>query len=191
MIEERPDESRNSAAEDRGKALETVVPLYTEEMSVSKRVVPKSRVQVSRVTRQQEQLVDELLGREHVEIDRTAIDKPIDAMPSVREEGDTIIVPVVEEVLIIERLLVLKEEVRIRRIREEERHQEHITIRKQEAIVTRSPKDEEQQPRVLKLELSKEKRNNHVIRKNRNFVRHGGTRRGSQTQSGGRGLSGQ
>jgi len=60
-------------------------------------------------------------------------------MPAVREEGDTIIVPIVEEVLVIERRLFLKEEVRIRRVRSTERHQESVIIRHQEAVVTRLP----------------------------------------------------
>jgi uncharacterized protein (TIGR02271 family) len=120
---------------------ETVIPLFEEELSVSKRVVPTSRVQVSRVTNSHEQLVDELLSREQVEVERVPIGKPIDAMPSVREEGDCIIVPVVEEVLKIERLLVLKEEVRIRRVKGTERYQERVTLRKQEAVVNRLPID--------------------------------------------------
>ena len=120
---------------------ETVIPLFEEELSVSKRVVPTSRVQVSRVTHSHEQLVDELLSREQVEVERVPIGKPIDAMPSVREEGDCIIVPVVEEVLKIERLLVLKEEVRIRRVKGSERYQERVTLRKQEAVVNRLPID--------------------------------------------------
>lgn len=121
---------------------ETVIPLFQEELSVSKRVVPTSRVQVSRVTHSHEQLVDELLEREQVEVERVAIDKPIDRMPSVREEGDCLIFPVVEEVLNIQRVLVLKEEVRVRRVKGTERYQERVTLRKQEAVVNRLPIDE-------------------------------------------------
>jgi uncharacterized protein (TIGR02271 family) len=121
---------------------ETVLPLFQEEISVSKRVVPTSRVQVSRVTQTHEQLVDELLEREQVEVERVAIDKPIDRIPSVRQEEDCIIFPVVEEVLKIERVLMLKEEVRIRRVKGTERYQERVTLRKQEAAVNRLPIDE-------------------------------------------------
>ena len=129
-------------AEDSPETDEIVVPLYAEEVSVSKRVVPESRVQVSRVTHEQEQLIDELLAREHVEIDRVAIGHPVDTMPAVREEDGMIIVPVVEEVLTIERRLILKEEVRIRKVRDKERHQERVTVRKQEAIITRLPMED-------------------------------------------------
>jgi uncharacterized protein (TIGR02271 family) len=121
---------------------ETVIPLFQEELSVSKRVVPTSRVQVSRVTHSHEQLVDELLEREQVEVERVAIDKPIDRMPSVREEGDCLIFPVVEEVLSIQRVLMLKEEVRVRRVKGTERYQERVTLRTQEAVVNRLPIDE-------------------------------------------------
>jgi uncharacterized protein (TIGR02271 family) len=120
-------------------ARETVVPLFSEEVSVSKRVVPRSRVRVSRTTHQRDELVELPLARERVEVERVAIGRPIDAVPPVREEGDTIIVPVVEEVLVVERRLVLKEEVRIRRIHETELHQERVTLRTQEAAITRAP----------------------------------------------------
>jgi stress response protein YsnF len=138
---------------------ETVIPLFEEELSVSRRVVPTSRVQVSRVTHSHEQLVDELLERERVEVERVAIDKPIDHMPSVREEGDCLIFPVVEEVLKIERVLMLKEEVRIRRVKGTERYQERVTLRKQEAVVNRLPIDETTAQQANHREVSDAKEN--------------------------------
>jgi len=136
-----------------------VIPLFEEELSVSRRVVPISRVQVSRVTHNHEHLVDELLERERVEVERVAIDKPIDRMPSVREEGDCLIFPVVEEVLKIERVLVLKEEVRIRRVKGTERYQERVTLRKQEAVVNRLPIDETTTQQANHREVSDAKEN--------------------------------
>jgi uncharacterized protein (TIGR02271 family) len=137
-----PNELERTTEVDNTEAGEIVLPLLTEEISVSKRTVEKGRVQVSRTTRQREELVDELLAREQVEIERTAIDKQIDAMPPVREEGDTIIIPLVEEVLVVERRLVLKEEVRIRRVHGTERYQEHVTLRQHEATIKRLPAQE-------------------------------------------------
>lgn len=124
------------ASDDKGRV---VVPLLSEELSVTKEKRETGRVRVTTVTRQREELVDELLAREQVEVERVAIGKPIDIIPSIREDGDTIVVPIVEEVLVVERRLVLKEEVRVRRTRSTERHQERVTLRKQEAMVTRFP----------------------------------------------------
>ena len=118
---------------------ESTLPLLAEEVAVSKQVVETGRVQVARVTHEREQLIDELLARETVEINRTRIGQHVDAMPPVREEGDTVVIPIVEEVLVVERRLFLKEEVRIRRVRSTERHQESVTLRHQEAVVTRLP----------------------------------------------------
>ena len=118
---------------------ETVIPLAAEEIEVSKQVVETGRVQVARVTHEREQLIDELLAHETVEIDRTPIGRQVDATPTIREEGDTIVIPIVEEVLVVERRLLLKEEVRVRRVRSTERHQESVTLRHHEAVVTRLP----------------------------------------------------
>ena len=121
------------------RAAETVLPLLAEEVAVSKRVVDTGRVQVTRVTHEREQLIDELLAQETAEIERTPIGRQVDTMPAVREEGDTIVVPIIEEVLVVERRLFLKEEVRIRRVRSTQRHQETVTLRHHEAVVTRLP----------------------------------------------------
>jgi uncharacterized protein (TIGR02271 family) len=118
---------------------ETVVSLLTEDISVAKQKVETGRVKVSTVTHEHAELVDELLAREHVEIEHKPIGKPIEAIPAVREEGDTTIIPIVEEVLFIERRLFLKEEVLVRRVHETERYQERVMLRRQEAVVTHVP----------------------------------------------------
>ena len=133
-VQSRTDDDRTP-----DKAGETVIPLLAEEIAVSKQVVETGRVQVARVTHEREQLIDELLTHETVEIDRTPIGRQVNAMPAIREEGDTVVIPIIEEVLVIERRLLLKEEVRVRRVRSTERHQESVTLRHHEAVVTRLP----------------------------------------------------
>jgi stress response protein YsnF len=118
---------------------EVVVPLSEEQVSIAKRRIVTGRVQVSRVTREHEQLLDETLAREQVEVERTPIGKVVEVAPNVREEGDTIIIPIVEEILVVERRLLLKEEVRVRRVRSGESHRERVMLRRQEAIITRDP----------------------------------------------------
>jgi uncharacterized protein (TIGR02271 family) len=125
---------------------ETVIPLLEEELSVAKRVVETARVRVSRVTHDHQQLVDELLSHEKVEVERVPIDRPVEAMPSIRQEGEVTIIPVVEEVLKVERCLVLKEEVHIRRVKTTERHQEQVTLRKQEVLVSRTQIEQSEVP---------------------------------------------
>lgn len=127
----------NNEAGDRTLPNQTV-PMHAEEISVSRRQVAGDRVQVSTVTREEERLVDEQLTHERIEVERVPIGRPVDAAPPVREEGDTTIMSVVEEIVVVERRLILKEEVHIRRVRVSERHRETVMVRKQDATVTRT-----------------------------------------------------
>jgi uncharacterized protein (TIGR02271 family) len=135
---------------------QVVVPLFREEASLARQRVITRRVQVSTVSRQHEEIVEALLTRESVEIERTPLDQPVDCVPPVRHEGDTIIIPVVEEVLIVERRLVLKEEVRVRRVRTTEKHQERVQLRRQEVMVTRDADAREEAARNLATETKQQ-----------------------------------
>ena len=115
--------------------------LVTEELAVAKEKVETGRVRISTRTHEREALIDETLARERVEIETVPLGLQVDAVPEVRQEGDTTIVPVVEEVLVVERRLMLKEEIRIKRVRTTEHHQEKVMLRHQEAVVTRDRDD--------------------------------------------------
>jgi len=115
-----------------------VVPLLSEEISVSRRIVETGVVKVSTVTRGREVLVDEPVVHERVEVERIPVGRFVDAFPDVREEGDTTIIPVIEEVIVVEKRLRLKEEVHLRRVRVTDQHQELVVVREQDAIITRN-----------------------------------------------------
>jgi uncharacterized protein (TIGR02271 family) len=122
---------------------QVVVPLHAEEFTVAKQQIVTGRARISTVTRRREELVEELLAHERVEIERTPVGKPLQHVPAIREEGDTLIIPVVEEVLVVQRRLVLKEEIRVRRVRTTERHQERVDLRQQDAVIARFPAQEQ------------------------------------------------
>ena len=113
------------------------LPLYAETLVVTRRKT-HGTVRVSTVTHEHEQLVDEALTHERVEVEHVPIGRTVEAVPPIREEGDTTIFPVVEEVVVVERRLVLKEEIRVRRLRSTERHQEAVRLRTQDAVITRT-----------------------------------------------------
>lgn len=116
---------------------EVVLPLHEEQASITKQQFVTGRVRVSRVTHERGQFLNEALVLEQIEIDRTPIGKPIEAMPPIRQEGDVIVIPIVEEILVVERRLVLQEEVRVRRVRTSKNHGERVVLRRQEAVVSR------------------------------------------------------
>ncbi len=118
---------------------EATLRLLAEDLSVDRTVVETGRVRVRTVTRTREEAVDVPLVRENYEVTRVPVGRVVEAMPPVRQEGDTMVMPVVEEIVVTERRLVLREEVHIRRVRTTEQHQESVTLRYQEAEVTRLP----------------------------------------------------
>ena len=111
--------------------------LLAEELSVAKETVETGRLRVSKQTRTREAFIDENLRSEHAEIETIPIGRQIFEMPSVRHEGDTIIIPIVEEVLHTERRLILKEEIKITRRQKTEQFHDRVTLRYQEAVITR------------------------------------------------------
>ena len=59
-------------------------------------------------------------------------------MPATRVDGNTTIIPIVEEVIYTEKHLILKEEIRVTRRRTTEHFHDTVTLRHQEAVVTRN-----------------------------------------------------
>jgi len=135
---ETEDETKSAVERPRDVA---TLPLFAEELSVAKETRETGRVRISTHTHEREALIDEDLARERVEIETVPIGRRIDAAPEVRQEGGTTIIPVVAERLVVERQVVLKEEIRVRRVRTTERHQEKVALRHQEAVITRYRQD--------------------------------------------------
>ena len=119
---------------DRG---EDAIPLAEETATVSVRRVATRRVEVRTVTDTFEDTVRAALVEETVEVTRVPIDRQVETAPAIRTEGDLTVVPVLEEILIVEKRLVLKEEIHIRRTRRTEHVETPVTLRRQRAVVER------------------------------------------------------
>lgn len=116
---------------------EVVVPVVAEEIAVSKRKVETGRVRIRKTIRTIEQVVDEPLLLEEVVVERVPVGRAIGAPIEPRQEGDTLIVPILEEVLVVEKRLILKEELRITRRRAEHHAPQTVTLRTEEAAIER------------------------------------------------------
>jgi hypothetical protein len=80
------------------------------------------------------------VGTDRVEVERVAVDQQVDAPPKVRQEGDTLVVPVVEEVLVVTKRYRIIEEVRVTRYRDiqtetfrEDLRREVVTVTEEDA----------------------------------------------------------
>jgi stress response protein YsnF len=116
------------------------VPVIAEELAIGTRTVDTGRgVRVHKTVVEQPVTIDERLARDEVEIRHVPVDRIVapDEAPANRYEGDTLIVPVLEEVLVVERRVRIKEELHITRIRREDHHQEEIVLKAEQVSVER------------------------------------------------------
>jgi len=113
------------------------VPVVEERAVVRKRKKVTGAVRVRTLVHRHEEVVDRPLAVETVEVERVPLDRWVEAPVPVRQEGDTTIVTLHEEVVVVERRLRATEEVRITR-RTSTRHvEERVTLRREEAAVER------------------------------------------------------
>ena len=113
------------------------LPVAEEEVRVEKRVVQTGKVRIKTIVESRDEVVREALKSERAEITHVQVDREVQTVPDVRTEGDTTIIPVVEEVLIVEKRLLLKEEIHVRRTHSEENIEAPVTLRKQKVVVER------------------------------------------------------
>lgn len=109
-----------------------VVPLIAEEIKVGRRTVETGGVRVHKTVREDVKTIDEPIVREHLDIKRVEINQYVETAPAVRYEGDVMIVPVLEEVVITQKRLLLREELRIVKRREEISNPQQFTLRREE-----------------------------------------------------------
>jgi len=123
-----------------------VIPLVEETLHVEKREVSTGKVRVRTLVDTVEEHARATLSEETVEVTRVPIGTVVDKAPSVRVDGDLTVVPVLEEVLFVEKRLVLAEEIHIRRRVKREDVEVPVSLRKQRAIIEPSPPDDVQTP---------------------------------------------
>lgn len=111
------------------------IPVLEEEVVVGKRLVETGVTRVDIKVHRVEQVVREQLQKERVEVERVTINRIVDRPVATRTEGDVTIIPVMEEVLVVEKKLRLKEEIHIRQLRETVTHSQKEVVRKEEAVV--------------------------------------------------------
>jgi uncharacterized protein (TIGR02271 family) len=111
------------------------IPVLEEELKVGKRRVETGSTKVSIGVREIEEVIEQPLIDEKVEVTRVAIDRFIDRPAETRTEGEVTIVPVMEEVLVVEKKLRLKEELHIIRTAQTRVQTHKDTLYKEEVTV--------------------------------------------------------
>jgi uncharacterized protein (TIGR02271 family) len=118
---------------------ELVVPIVEEQVVVETRTVETGRIQIQKTIQERVEVIDQPLFEEEVQIERVAINRPITEAVTPHYEGDTLIIPLVEEVLVVQKQLVLREEVHIKKVRKELHEPQEVRLRTEAVNVVRAP----------------------------------------------------
>jgi uncharacterized protein (TIGR02271 family) len=114
-----------------------VLPVIAEELDVQNRIVESGRVRIRKVAHEREELVDPPLQRDEVVVAHVPINRVVEGPIPVRYEGETMIVSRLEEVLVIETRLLLREELHITTRRTDTHQPARVTRRREDVTIER------------------------------------------------------
>jgi uncharacterized protein (TIGR02271 family) len=115
------------------------IPVLEETLRVDKTVSETDRVFIRTSVLERTEYADLELHSGEAIIERVPLNLLVDAPPAIRQEGDTIIAPVVEEIMVVEKRLLLKEEIHIRRQQVVQLIRQPVRLRSEEVSLERQP----------------------------------------------------
>jgi uncharacterized protein (TIGR02271 family) len=119
-----------------------VLPVIEERVHIERELVETGRVRVVRQVHEAEEEIRVAVQHDEVHVERVPLNVTLPAgapTPVTRYEGDTMIIPVLREVAVVETRLLLVEELRITKQQLATQHVETVHLRKEELTVERIP----------------------------------------------------
>ncbi|MBV9761592.1 MAG: DUF2382 domain-containing protein [Acidobacteriaceae bacterium] len=116
---------------------EVVIPVIGEELSADAVPVATGGIRVTKRVHSHEEVIEQELQKSHVEVKRVKTERVVDGPQPVRRVGNTLIVPVVSEVLRIEKQWVMTEEIHLTEVKESETVQNKISLNRETAQIER------------------------------------------------------
>lgn len=111
------------------------IPVIEEQLVVGKKLIDTGKVIISKSVTEHNEAIDIPLMHESVCVEHIPVNQYVETEPSIRYEGDTMIIPILREVLVKRILLV--EEVHVTKQRVQTNRTENITLRQEVVQVER------------------------------------------------------
>ena len=116
---------------------DVVVPVVTEELHADAVPVVTGGVRVTKRVQTHEETLEQELRKSHAEVKRVAVNRVVDGPQPARRSGNTLIIPVVSEVLRVEKQWVVTEEIHITQSEDIETVQQTVPVSREEAQIER------------------------------------------------------
>ena len=132
---DQPVENVPANPDPRGK--ETVIPVVHEKVSIKKRVIDRDRIRITKHVKQEEQSIAVPLDHEEIDIQTKHINQYVEDIPeAVRYEGDTMILSILKEEVVVRTLLEKEIHITKKKVQTQDKHT--VTLRKEEVIIEHS-----------------------------------------------------
>jgi uncharacterized protein (TIGR02271 family) len=116
-----------------------IIPVLEEQLKVGKKVIETAHVRLSKTVNESIESFEIPLKEEEIVVTRVPKNELVDTMPAaLRYEGDVMIIPVLKEVAVVEKRIMLVEEIHVSKKQTEKTETTEVTIRKEEVKVTRN-----------------------------------------------------
>ncbi|MBD2755774.1 YsnF/AvaK domain-containing protein [Spirosoma validum] len=115
------------------------IPLIEEQLQVGTQTVETGRVTLTKTVHETDEVVTVPLQQEEYAVERIALNQYVNELPITRQEGDTTIYPVVKEVLVVQKRLLLVEEIRVTRQQTQTEETQTVRLRREDITVERTP----------------------------------------------------
>lgn len=130
----------NTSIENQVPGQSLSIPVIEEQVQIGKQVIETGKVFISKKVHEEQTNIDVPLLHEEHDIERIPVNQylNIDATPpAMRYEGDTVIIPVLREEVVVQKRLVLVEELRITKRQVQTSATEQVLLRREEVTVER------------------------------------------------------
>jgi uncharacterized protein (TIGR02271 family) len=116
---------------------DVVVPVFNEELHADAIPVQTGGVRVVKHVEGHDEVLEQELRKGRVEVKRVKTERVVDGPQPVQRVGNTLVVPVVSEVLHVEKRWVVTEEIHLTQIEERETVQQTVTVNEEQAEIQR------------------------------------------------------
>lgn len=123
--------------EDSGQEETLLIPLLEEQLHVDKQLVETGKVLITKTVQEELQTVQIPLTSETIEIERIELNQYVEETPLTRQEGNTTIYPVLKEVLVVQKRLMLVEEIRVTRKQTQTQQTQSVSLRREDVRIER------------------------------------------------------
>ncbi len=110
---------------------DVVVPVFAEELHADAVPVETGGVRVTKRLETHDEVLAQELRKTHVDVKRVRTDRVVDGPQPMRREGNILIVPVVSEVLRIEKQWVVTEEIHITQTEERNTVEQRVQVNRE------------------------------------------------------------